>query len=166
MFFIFHFFKTFGRGGDGANPAPSQDKIPNISMIPILKNYCNDKLDLWALALQIQCKNQSTPPGPIDHRLMQTGTQNVRRGYCAKLGCPAKPVSIRNNRKWNRNQFWHYPKQNVCFSCFASLPKQRVSVFRLNQNKKTYKPKHRIFAESNFFNSTKKVLPHFGSIKP
>ncbi len=51
------------------------------------------------------------------------------------LGCPSKLVSIRNNRNWNRNQFRHYPKQNVCFSCFASIPKQRVSMFRLNRNK-------------------------------
>ncbi len=28
-----------------------------------------------------------------------------------------------------------YPKQNVCFGCFASIPKQRVSMFQLNQNK-------------------------------
>ncbi len=34
-----------------------------------------------------------------------------------------------------RNQFRHYPKQNVCFGCFASIPKQRVSMFRLNRNK-------------------------------
>ncbi len=51
------------------------------------------------------------------------------------LGCPSKLVSIRNNRNWNRNQFRHYPKQNVCFGCFASVPKQRVSMFRLNRNK-------------------------------
>ncbi len=51
------------------------------------------------------------------------------------LGCPSKLVSIRNNRNWNRNQFRLYPKQNVCFGCFTSLPKQRVSMFRLNQNK-------------------------------
>jgi hypothetical protein len=31
--------------------------------------------------------------------------------------------------------FRHYPKQNVCFGCFASIPKQRVSMFRLNRNK-------------------------------
>ncbi len=37
-------------------------------------------------------------------------------------------ISIRNNRNWNRNQFRHYPKQNVCFGCFASIPKQRVSI--------------------------------------
>ncbi len=51
------------------------------------------------------------------------------------LGCPSKLVSIRNNRNWNRNLFRHYPKQNVCFGCFASIPKQRVSIFRLNRNK-------------------------------
>jgi hypothetical protein len=52
-----------------------------------------------------------------------------------QLGCPSKLVSIRNNRNWNRNLFRHYPKQNVCFGCFASIPKQRVSMFRLNRNK-------------------------------
>ncbi len=52
-----------------------------------------------------------------------------------EIGCPSKLVSIRNNRNWNRNLFRHYPKQNVCFSCFASIPKQRVSMFRLNRNK-------------------------------
>ncbi len=51
------------------------------------------------------------------------------------VGCPSKLVSIRNNRNSNRNQFRHYPKQNVCFGCFASVPKQRVSMFRLNRNK-------------------------------
>ena len=53
----------------------------------------------------------------------------------SQLGCPSKLVSIRNNRNWNRNLFRHYPKQNVCFGCFASIPKQRVSMFRLNRNK-------------------------------
>jgi hypothetical protein len=52
-----------------------------------------------------------------------------------ELGCPSKLVSIRNNRNWNRNLFRHYPKQNVCFDGFASIPKQRVSMFRLNRNK-------------------------------
>jgi hypothetical protein len=51
------------------------------------------------------------------------------------IGCPSKLVSIRNNRNWNRNLFRHYPKQNVCFGSFASIPKQRVSMFRLNRNK-------------------------------
>jgi hypothetical protein len=52
-----------------------------------------------------------------------------------ELGCPTKLVSIRNNRKWNRNLFRHYPKQDVCFGCFDSISKQHVSVFRLNRNK-------------------------------
>ncbi len=54
---------------------------------------------------------------------------------CPLIGCPSKLVSIRNNRNWNRNLFRHYPKQNVCFGCFASISKQRVSMFRLNGNK-------------------------------
>jgi hypothetical protein len=52
------------------------------------------------------------------------------------LGCPAKLISIRNNRKWNRNWFRNYPKQDVCFGCFGSISNQGVSVFRLNRNKK------------------------------
>ncbi len=47
------------------------------------------------------------------------------------LGCPSKLVSIRNNLNCNQN----YPKQNVCFGCFASIPKQRVLMFRLDRNK-------------------------------
>jgi hypothetical protein len=59
----------------------------------------------------------------------------VNKNSLIRLGCPSKLVSIRNNRNWNRNLFRHYPKQNVCFGCFASIPKQSVSMFRLNRNK-------------------------------
>jgi hypothetical protein len=52
-----------------------------------------------------------------------------------ELGCPSKLVSIRNYRNWNQNKFRHYQKQNVCFGCFGSIPKQRISVFQLNRNK-------------------------------
>ncbi len=52
------------------------------------------------------------------------------------VGCPSKLVSIRNNRNWNRNQFRHYPKQNICFGSFGFIPKQRVSMFQLNRKKK------------------------------
>jgi len=62
--------------------------------------------------------------------------EKMRFLHGSGLGCPAKPVSLRNNQKWDRNLFRHYPKQNVCFGCFASMPKQQVSVFRLNRNKK------------------------------
>ncbi len=51
------------------------------------------------------------------------------------LGCPSKLVSIRNIRNSNRKQFRHYPKQNICFVCFASILKQKVAVFRFNRNK-------------------------------
>jgi hypothetical protein len=69
--------------------------------------------------------------------------ENIRSRFFKKssfahelsLGCPSKLVLIRNNRNWNRNLFRHYPKHNVCFGCFASIPKQRVSMFRLNRNK-------------------------------
>ncbi len=61
------------------------------------------------------------------------GNPQVDRSFNGSmLWCPSKLVSIRN---WNRNQFRHYPKQNICFGCFASVPKQRVSMFRLNRNK-------------------------------
>ncbi len=30
--------------------------------------------------------------------------------------------------------------ETVCFGCFASIPKQRVSMFRLNQNKQKTHP--------------------------
>jgi hypothetical protein len=53
-----------------------------------------------------------------------------------QLGCPAKLISIRNNRNWNRNWFRNCPKQDVCFGCFGSISKQGVLVFRLNRNKK------------------------------
>ncbi len=38
-----------------------------------------------------------------------------------QVGWPSKLVSIRNNRNWNRNQFLHHQKQNVCFGCFGVL---------------------------------------------
>jgi hypothetical protein len=63
----------------------------------------------------------------------------------AGLGCPSKLVSIRNNRNWNRNQVRHYPKQNVCFGCFDSIPKQRDSVFQLNRNKQKINRNTNIF---------------------
>jgi hypothetical protein len=56
-------------------------------------------------------------------------------GVCileTQLGCPAKLISIRNNRNWFRN----YQKQDVCFRCFGSISKQGVLVFWLNPNKK------------------------------
>jgi hypothetical protein len=59
----------------------------------------------------------------------------------SELGCPPKLVLYRNNRNWNRNQFWHYPKQDVCFGCFALISKQGISVFRNNQKKTKDQPK-------------------------
>ncbi len=37
-------------------------------------------------------------------------------------------VLIRNNRNWNRNQFRHYLKQNICFGCFASTETESFGV--------------------------------------
>ncbi len=58
---------------------------------------------------------------------------DTKRNYTSRVSF--KLISIRNKRNSNRNQFWHYTKQNICFGCFVSIPKQRVSVFRLNRNK-------------------------------
>ncbi len=60
-----------------------------------------------------------------------------------------KLVSIRNNRNWNRNWFRHYPKQNICFGCFASIPKQRVLVFQLNRNKQLDREHILVFFSEN-----------------
>ncbi len=43
------------------------------------------------------------------------------------VGCPPKLVSFLYYQR-------HYPKQDFCFGCFASLSKQRLSVFRYNRN--------------------------------
>jgi hypothetical protein len=76
------------------------------------------------------------------------------------LGCPSKLVSIRNNRNWNRNVFRHYPKHNVCFGCFASIPKQRVSMFRLNRNKQ--KTNRNSLTGSIFCHFLQKIYGFFG----
>ncbi len=76
-----------------------------------------------------------------------------------RVGCPSKLVSIRNNRNWNRNLFRHYPKHNVCFGCFASIPKQRVSMFRLNRNKQKTNPNNLI--GSIFCNFLQKIYGFF-----
>jgi hypothetical protein len=76
--------------------------------------------------------------------------------------CPylrGRVVSIRNNRNWNRNLFRHYPKQNVCFGCFASVPKQRVSMFRLNRNKQ--KTNRNSLMGSIFYNFLQKIYGFF-----
>ena len=81
-----------------------------------------------------QCRNQFR----FQFRLFRIETSFEGHPSCGgggRVGCPSKPISIRNNRNWNRNQFRHYPKQNVCFGCFPSIPKQKVSMFRLNRNK-------------------------------
>ncbi len=75
--------------------------------------------------------------------------------HVSQLGCPSKLVSIRNNRNWNRNLFRHYPKQNICFGFFSSIPKQRVSMFRLNRNKQ--KTNRNSLKGSIFCNFLKKI---------
>jgi hypothetical protein len=76
------------------------------------------------------------------------------------VGCPSKLVSIRNNRNWNRNLFRHYSKHNVCFGCLASIPKQRVSMFRLNRNKQ--KTNRNSLIKSIFCKSLQKIYGFFG----
>jgi hypothetical protein len=78
----------------------------------------------------------------------------------SRVGCPSKLVSIWNNRNWNRNLFRHYPKQNVCFGCFASIPKQRVSMFWLNRNKQ--KTNRNSLIGSLFCNFLQKIYGFFG----
>ncbi len=67
--------------------------------------------------------------------VVEGGGQGEERGGDSGVRCPPKLVSYRNNRNWNRNQFRHYPKQDVCFGCFAIISKQGVSMFRNNRNK-------------------------------
>ncbi len=55
--------------------------------------------------------------------------------------------------------FRHYPKQNVCFGCFASIPKQRVSMFRLNRNKQ--KTNRNSLKGSIFSNFLQKIYSFF-----
>ena len=74
-----------------------------------------------------------------------------------RLGCPSKLVSIQNNRNWNRNLFRHYPKHNVCF---ASIQKQRVSMFRLNRNKQ--RTNRNSLIGSIFCNFLQKIYDFFG----
>jgi hypothetical protein len=63
--------------------------------------------------------------------------------------------SYRNNRNWNRNKFWHYPKQDICFGCFALISKQGVSVFRNNRNKQKTN-----WNSSKFFKISTFLIPH------
>jgi hypothetical protein len=56
--------------------------------------------------------------------------------------------------------FRHYPKQNVCFGCFASIPKQRVSMFRLNRKKQ--KTNRNNLIGSIFCNFLQKIYGFFG----
>ncbi len=71
--------------------------------------------------------------------------------HAIHVGCPPKLVSYRNNRNCNRNLFRHYPKQDVCFGCFALISKQGVSVFRNNQNKQKTNRNSRKFVKISTF---------------
>ena len=51
------------------------------------------------------------------------------------------------------------PKQYVCFGCFASIPKQRVSMFRLNLNKQKTHPNS---LKESIFGYFQKNLGFFG----
>ncbi len=67
----------------------------------------------------------------------------------------AETSLYRNNRNWNWNKFRHYPKQDVCFGCFALISKQGVSVFRNNQNKQKTN-----WNSSKFFKISTFLIPH------
>ncbi len=73
----------------------------------------------------------------------------------AAVACPSKLVSYRNNRNWNRNQFRHYPKQDVCFGCFALISKQGVLVFQNNRKKQKTNRNSRKFVKISIF-----LIPH------
>ncbi len=51
-------------------------------------------------------------------------------------------LDVRRIRIWIRASRFKTTKtkQNVCFGCFASIPKQRILVFRLNRNKQKSNP--------------------------
>ncbi len=78
---------------------------------------------------------------------------HVNSGQC--LGCPPKLVSYWNNQNWNRNYFRHYPKQDVCFGCFALISKQGVSVFWNNRNKQKTNRNSSKFVKISTF-----LIPH------
>ncbi len=67
------------------------------------------------------------------------------------VGCPPKLVSYRNNRNWNRNLCRHYPKQDVCFGCFALISKQGVSVFWNSRNKQETNRNNSTFVKISIF---------------
>jgi hypothetical protein len=85
----------------------------------------------------------------------------------SELGRPPKLVSYRNNRNGNRNEFRHYPKQDVCFGCFALISKQGVSMFRNNRNKQKTNRNNSIFVKKiNLFISPHSLPPitHSGTL--
>jgi hypothetical protein len=55
-------------------------------------------------------------------------------GVGCGVGFPSKLVSIRNNQNWNRNIVSALSETKRLFQ-FASIPKERCSIFRLNRNK-------------------------------
>ncbi len=79
--------------------------------------------------------------------------QCLNKTAALPVGCPPKLVSYRNNRNWNQNYFRHYPKQDVCFGCFALISKQGVLVFRNNRNRqKTNRNSSKFVKISTFLN--------------
>ncbi len=77
--------------------------------------------------------------GLIVIKMPEAGT--IFCNHFSFLACPLPPVTasrVSFKTSFHSKQpklFRHYLKQNVCFGCFASILKQRVSVFRLNRNK-------------------------------
>ncbi len=80
----------------------------------------------------------------IELFMYSTGTSNsLVYAQDNRIGCSSKLVQ-------------HYPKQNVCVCCFASILQQRVSVFRLNQNER--KNKQNSLIESKLWYFFQKIL--------
>jgi hypothetical protein len=57
-----------------------------------------------------------------------------QRDKGVRIGC------LRNDRNWNRNYFWHYPKQNICFGLFRFYT-ETESFCVLIEPKQTEEPK-------------------------
>ncbi len=81
--------------------------------------------------------------------------ENVRTKSKSKVGRPPKLVLYRNNRNWNRNDFRHYPKQDVCFGCFALILNREFWCFETTEtNKQPNK------TAANFVKISTFLIPH------
>ncbi len=131
------------------------------------KHLSRWKNDLLIDSAAFVCSLATSHPPPCKHIPRERQDKKLSRRKLMKLvvigtlGCPPKLVSYRNNRNWNRNQFWHYPKQDVCLGCFALISKQGVSMFRSNRNKQKTNRSSSIFVKIQPFNSPYQKLCSF-----